>query len=183
MLLGLPSVLTAHAYVIDQSQTDNSAATAGFAQTDLAQSFEPADVTSTGAELSLYADDTGPGDITISLYDNLPNNGGTLLASGTDPGVPSGGEAVVHWSAVDVIPNTTYYLVFTSTNEDMTVGGDDPGTYPRGNTFANPGYESFPTLDYAFETFAVPEPGSLALGGFGLACLAGLALRRRLSGA
>ena len=96
-----PSLLTVTAATradfVDQSQLDDSVYIAAFGQTDLAQSFQQADPFITGAQIELQynAGEGETGDITISLYDALPNNGGTQLASGTALGVLAGDFATV----------------------------------------------------------------------------------------
>jgi PEP-CTERM motif len=170
----------AHAgFVVDQSQLISNVFIAAFGQTDLAQSFQQSNSNITGASIQLENVGIGLGDVTISLYNNLPNNGGSLLASGTDFGVSHGDFVTVSFgSIIAVIPDTTYYLVFTSTNDTLGIAGSDANPYSRGIVYANPGYGAFPTLDYAFQTYAfvgsVPEPSSLAM--CGIAGVIGLAV-------
>lgn len=171
------------AIVVDQSQLINDAPIAGFSQRDLAQSFKPTFNNITGASIQLYTSGSGSATVTISLYDALPNAAGNLLATGSDFGVSAGQWADVSFaSAIAVIPNATYYLVFTGSNQDLLVAGGVDTPYTRGNTFANTGYQSYPTLDYAFQTYSdnqieVPEPTSMAL--FGLGAIGFVAARRR----
>jgi hypothetical protein len=170
--------------VVDQEQLDNSAYMAWFPQTDLAQSFQQANSNIAGAAIQLEAGVGTSDDITISLWNALPNAGGTMMATGTDDGVAAGQWAEVYWSPVSVVPDTTYYLVFTSANNTMGIAGSVTNPYPRGEVYANAGYEPFPGYDYTFETYAnvgggVPEPASLSLVAGGLAAV--LLLRRRLA--
>ena len=87
------------------------------------------------------------------------------------------------WSPVGVVPDTTYYLVFTSTAVVGGIAGDTSNPYSRGQVYANAGYQGFPNFDYAFRTYAedggVPEPSTFALLATGFAVLA--ALKRRLA--
>jgi len=140
---------------VDQSSLSNTVCMAIFSQTDLAQSFIPALPFSCGATIGLRAGFGNPGAVTIQLWDALPNAGGVLLASGTDPGAAPGGFATVNWPNVPVTPGNTYYLVFLAdaAGQGMCIGGDTNDPYPFGNVFANPGYTPFPTFDYTFETF------------------------------
>lgn len=171
--------------VVDQSQLSDTVYMAEFAQTDLAQSFQQTHSNITGADVQLQAGvgDGNTGDITIALYNNLPSAGGTLLASGTDAGVSAGQFATVSFGQVSITPGSTYYLVFTSTNNSLGLGGDTSNPYPNGQVYANSGYGSFPTFDYTFQTFAnatptsTPEPGTYAL--LASSVLAGAAFLRR----
>jgi len=137
---------------VDQGSGINTVCMAIFSQTDLAQSFTPGLPFSCGAWIDLRSGIGSPGAVTIELWDALPNAGGSLLASGTDPAAAPGGLASVSWPAVAVTPGATYYLVFTAdaSGQGMCIGGDTNNPYPNGNVFANPGYQPFPDFDYAF---------------------------------
>ena len=149
------TVGTGSSPVVDQSQQVSNTYMAGFAQTDLAQSFIPTQNTSCGASVTLTnVVGTGVADITISLYTLLPNAGGILLASGTATGVAPGGVATVNWASVPVTVGTTYYLVFTSSDNTFGLTGDLGNSYPSGMVFANAGYGPFPAYDYTFQTFS-----------------------------
>lgn len=139
---------------IDQQALTNNAYMAAFSQTDLAQSFIPTQNTSCGASILLNPTGANVGNITIGLYTNLPNLGGTLLASGTAMGVADGAWANVTWPSVSVTPGVTYYLVFTSSNNAQGITGDINNGYPSGQVYANAGYGSFPTFDYTFKEFS-----------------------------
>ena len=161
------------AVVLDQDAPANNAYMAGFSQTDLAQSFKQSTGNIAGAGIHLWSGGS-TGDITISLYDQLPNNGGNLLASATGAGV-SGDWVDVFWSPVAIAAETTYFLVFTSSNNSMGINGDTGNGYSRGQVYANSGYGGFSTYDYTFRTYSdnafgnnVPEPASMALVGLGL---------------
>ena len=167
-------VAQAQPWIVDQEQTSDTAFMARFSQTDLAQSFMQAADNINGADVKLQPGQGGQGDITIDLYDALPNQGGNLMATGTDFGVNPGEWAEVRWAVEPITPETTYYLVFTSTDGAMGLTGDTNNPYPRGNVFANPGYTPFPNFDYTFRTYTIPEPATLSL-----LALGGLALLRR----
>ncbi|HEX2901408.1 MAG TPA: hypothetical protein VHS96_16960, partial [Bacteroidia bacterium] len=140
---------------VDQSSLSSNTYMAGFSQGDLAQSFIPSQNTMCGASVYLEPGiGSGTGDITISLYTNLPNLGGTLLRSGTATNVSAGGTATVNWASVAVNPGTTYYMVYTSTNSTLGLTGNTLNPYPNGQVYANSGYGSFPSFDYTFETFS-----------------------------
>lgn len=159
---------------IDQNQPSGVTGMASTTQLDLAQSFQTqsADViTGAGVFILLY-DLTVISELTISLWDNLPSDGGNQLASGVATVASAGVWADASWGAVAIDTDTTYYLVFES-EASMVLGGDTSDPYAFGNVFANPGFQPFESFDYAFRTF-VPTPGAAGLLG-----VAGLAAVRR----
>ena len=95
---------------------------------------------------------TGTSDnVTIQLWNALPNAGGTMLAEASETGT-QGQWVDVFWTAVEITPATTYYLVFTG-NTTLGITGDLNNPYPYGWVFANPGYNPFTSYDYAFRTY------------------------------
>ena len=181
LALGLSSSL-ALADTIDQDAPTNNVFMAGFSQSDLAQSFQQAADNVSGAGIFLQAGQGRTGAVTISLYDKLPNNGGSLLAQGSGTGT-QGSWFDVLWAPVSVVANSTYFLVFTG-DGPLGIAGDTANGYARGNVFANEGYGSYSSYDYTFRTYndvgAVPEPETYALMMAGLAAVAAFARRRRL---
>ena len=158
---------------IDQNQPDASVYMAGFSQTDLAQSFMQAGDNISGVDIFLQPDIGSTDTVIISLWDALPNAGGTLLTQGSTQGT-AGTWAEVDWAPFSITPETTYYLVFTG-NTSLGIAGSVNNPYPRGQVYANPGFGSFPSFDYAFRTWTlIPAPSSLALMGLG-----GIAIARR----
>ena len=152
-----PTITCPVADVIDQEQTDFLICLVNFADGgNVVQSFTPSVSQMCGAGIYLTGGGGAPGDVTISLYDNLPNAGGVLLASGTEA-ASVGSYVDVMWSCVSVTPGNTYYLVFTGTNGSQCVCGTFSDSYPGGNMYAFAGYTSFPDFDFAFRTFG---PGS-----------------------
>ncbi len=142
---------------VDQSQLSSNVCMANFAQPDLAQSFTPSNSVICGARIFITSGND-IGDVTISLYTNLPNAGGLLLAQGTDFGVASGQWAEVNWNSVSVSPGSTYYLVFSSSVQDLCIGGDVINPYAGGQVFANLGFEAWVGYDYTFETISCGGP-------------------------
>ena len=146
-LLAMPAV----ADVIDQDQPSGPSYMAAFAQTDLAQSFQQTNDNCSGAGILLQAGAGTTDNVTIQLWDGLPNAGGTLMAEASAMG--TAGEWVdVYWGYEPVTPGVTYYLVFTG-NTTLGIAGDTENPYPNGHVFANPGYNPFTDYDYAFRTY------------------------------
>jgi len=142
-----------NSYITDQNQPTDLSSMAIFWQGDLAQSFKPQAHTISGAGIKMRSNIGGNGTATISLWTALPNAGGMLLASASAPSSP-GSWVDVYWTPLAVTPGTTYYLVFENTNSSSGIAGNTNNPYPDGQVYANSGYESFPTYDYTFRTYA-----------------------------
>jgi hypothetical protein len=81
-------VATGYFLNIDQNQSITTLNIAVFGQGDLAQSFKPQQTSMNGAGIFLLPGYGSNSTITISLWTNLPNNGGVMLASGSCPRHP-----------------------------------------------------------------------------------------------
>jgi len=136
---------------IDQNQPSGSTYIAAFSQTGLAQSFQQTNTNINGAGILLQASVGSSAPVTIQLWTNLPNAGGSMLAEATATGT-AGTWVDVYWTYVTVTPATTYYLVFTG-NTSLGIAGEINNPYAFGQCYANAGYGSYPNFDYAFRTF------------------------------
>ncbi len=141
---------------IDQNQVNTCMAY--FSQPDLAQQFTATSGSICGAGLTFESPATG--NLTISLWNALPNNGGNLLATGT-VFVENSITGDVFWNSVSLTPNATYYLVFESSapnNITACIAGSTLNPYAGGILYANAGFSPFPSFDYTFRTFTCPQP-------------------------
>jgi hypothetical protein len=186
------------AEIIDQDQESHTRTLDLFSDGGLAQSFQQTADNVAGAGIYLSANGLGPVDISISLWDALPNQGGAELATGRDTTFSNSHWFDVSWTPVEVTANHTYYLVFTEAYPtNYGIAGDFTNPYGGGIAYAGDGFVSHSGVDYAFRTYADPsyvppkaaEPGpsgaapepaywALTILGFGIA---GATLRRRRS--
>lgn len=145
------------AQTIDVNQPINVSCMAGLGPVDLAQSFIPTVSSCSGAGVFMSAGVGSAETLTIGLYENgLPGQGGTLIAAGTglvSPGVWTD----LFWPAVPVNPGSTYYLDLSPT-AGMCYAGSTSNPYAGGQMYANAGYVSFPSFDYAFRTYTESGP-------------------------
>lgn len=139
---------------IDQNQPSGPVYMAAFSQGDLAQSFQQTNGNICGAGILLQAGIGGSDNVTIAIWDALPNAGGTMLAEASATGT-AGDWVDVYWPTITITPATTYYLVFTG-NTTLGIAGDTSNPYPYGHVYANTGFSPFTGFDYAFRTYYDP---------------------------
>lgn len=119
--------------------------------------------------------DGSSGTVTLSIFSSY--NSGTptgLIASGTAANInPNSGWVDVFFTPSALTADTTYYLIIQSTNSIVASYGF-PG-YADGNALYFGSETAYASYDLAFRTYYetnvtdVPEPGSLALFGLGIA--------------
>ena len=122
-------------------------------QTDIAQSYQPLEVNSAGAGFQFTSPPTSGTDLTLTLWDDLPPNGGTALASGTTVADGAQDWIDVLWDVTAVVPGNTYFIVLTG-SVDACVAGSTNDPYAFGDTYANGGFQQFPGFDYTFRTYS-----------------------------
>lgn len=143
--------------ILEINQDVDDTCMANISQGGLAQSYIPTEPEAAGAGIKFRDPSTGL-DVTLSLWDGLPNGGGTMLATAT---TQTDGTvwADVYWDpVVNVTVGTTYYIVIEGDPTLPCVAGSTNDPYPDGNTFAN-NYNSFPTFDYTFRTYSCDGGG------------------------
>ncbi len=116
---------------------------------NVAQSFVPLSDTLAGAgirvkSVSAYA-------LPVAIYDALPVDGGTLLASGTASGLAGEGWANAFWSPISVTPGMPLYLVVDATGQAQPLTAADP--YSPGSMFFSSTLVPLPDRDLTFQTF------------------------------
>ncbi|NNJ80830.1 MAG: hypothetical protein HKP11_01430, partial [Flavobacteriaceae bacterium] len=145
--------------MLEVNQDITNTCMANISQTDLAQSYIAVEPISAGAGVEFQALSTGL-DVTLSLWDALPNAGGTMLASGTSQTDGVNLFTDVFWDpVVNVTPGNTYYIVIDGDVSLPCVSGNTADPYPGGNVFANAGFTPFPNFDYTFRTYSCDSGG------------------------
>ena len=144
--------------LLEIDQNTSNTCMAFISQGDIAQSYKPITGESAGAGFQFEAAPAEGTDLTLSLWDELPNNGGTMLTSGTTVSNGSDVWIDVFWDVVTTVPGTTYYIVVDNgSSADACISGSLDNPYPDGNLYANAGYTPFPDYDYTFRTYSCDE--------------------------
>ncbi len=126
-------------------------------KTGVAQSFTAEASVSAGAGIEFQAPAMNY-DVSIELWDALPIQGGSKLAS--KPVEVHGQHWVnVFWDeVVSLTPGEQYFIVLNGDYGLPCLSGTAYDAYPGGNLYYGEAYESFPDYDYSFKTFACMRP-------------------------
>ena len=153
------------------------------------QSFKQDASTISGAGIYI-APGYGHGDatLTVSIFSTYNSAPSGLLATGSTSFVSGfSGWADVFWAPVAISPATQYYMVLGADIDRVIAAYSVQPSYANGNALYAGSANGWINYDLVFRTFAddgaaqaVPEPGSFALLGLGLAAL-GFAARRKRS--
>lgn len=126
-------------------------------QGGLAQSYKPTEVSASGAGIKFLMPSVGL-DVTLSLWDGLPNAAGNMLATAT---TQTAGDlwVDVFWNAiVDVTVGDTYFIVIEGDPALPCIVGATNNPYPGGNVYAND-FSPFVDYDFTFRTYSCEGGG------------------------
>ncbi|MCP4507227.1 MAG: hypothetical protein GY826_12670 [Fuerstiella sp.] len=149
------SLQESNPFVIDQVQVLEGDKRS--ADTQQFQSFQPTEDNLTGASVKVSSQyigsvNPGSGDVTLSLYDTLPQTGVNPMATAMVSGVLPGQWAEVSFEPeISVTADSIYYLKFSSSNPDFQFAGTKLDSYPQGTWYLN---ETPSSGDVAFKTFS-----------------------------
>ncbi len=140
--------------IVALQQSDDSTLYAASNTAGMAQSFVATtdNLTGAGVYLHHWSASAGSADITLSLWDALPDDGGTSLASATASG-QRGNWVDVLWNPVATSVGQSYFLLIEGNNSLMTIASSGTSNpYPEGDAYAN-GYYIDTYRDFTFRTF------------------------------
>lgn len=144
---------------LEINQDAGDACLAFLFQAGVVQSYQPVEAVSSGAGFKFLNAPGAGTDLTLTLYDALPSDGGVALGSGT---TIADGAAVwldVFWIVSPVVPGDTYYIGLTGTAGEC-LSGATTSVYPGGNLFV--GVNDFPNVDLTFRTYSCEPLGAIA---------------------
>jgi len=151
----------------------------GVHQADLAQSFVPNTSFIGGVRLNASSTNGSyPEGVYVELYSGGTPPAGTLLGTTTTTVTGGGWFDFPFSSPITVTMGTPHHIrIFraSTTNAPIFTGDFGGNPYADGNFYTNPGFNSFPTADIAFEIIACPStsnPEVPTLSEWGLIILA-----------
>ncbi|AFU70108.1 secreted protein with Por secretion system C-terminal sorting domain [Psychroflexus torquis ATCC 700755] len=145
--------------ILEINQDAGDACLAFLFQADVIQSYQPVEAISSGAGFQFLSAPTAGTNLTLTLYDALPSDGGVALTSGT---AVADGTAVwldVSWTVASVVPGDTYFIGLTGT-AGQCVSGSTSDLYPGGNFFV--GGNPSPDADLIFRTYSCKALDAIA---------------------
>lgn len=119
----------------------------------IAQSYIPTEAVAAGAGIRFEETSTGL-DVNLSLWNGLPNAGGTMLASGTSQTVGTNWADVFWDSVVYLAVGNTYYIVMDGDPSLPCISGSTSDVYPGGSVVVD---YTFPSYDFAFRTYSCDD--------------------------